>query len=233
MVFLTHLSLASTNGDTVYYSNELKRVKIEKDWSFYRVENEHKGKDTVYFYSPSNEIALKQVVRCHRFNGTQIRYHKNGAVARLGYFKYHKPVRLTTYYGPDHVWLRSEYYNERGVKKAVFYKGDYPDTLIAECKNHAYFGNSKSIQHSFVAVSNYISANFEGSQLLDDLIDVFLTLHFYISAEGKIENVEIIRALHPQIDMEIKTIVERMPAWKPAYFKGKAWASEFSITVNL
>ncbi len=220
-------------NDTLYYSNELRQVHKKNEWKFYRLARQDDENDTFYFFYPTHEIAVKQVVKWHKFKGTQIRYHQSGAVARRGYFKHHKPFRFTTFFTQEGIWMRSEYYNGRGEKKAVLYLSDYPDTLIAECRNPAYFGSSRSIQRSFVAVSTYISDRFIRPNVTDDLIDVFVTLHFYISAEGKVENVEIIRALHPQIDTEIIRIVKGMPLWKPASFKGRNWASEFSITVNL
>lgn len=77
--------------DTLYYSNKLRQVGNQAEWKFYRLANQAQS-DTLYFYYPTHEMAVKQVIKWHRFKGMQLRYYRSSGVARVGNVKCHKPV---------------------------------------------------------------------------------------------------------------------------------------------
>lgn len=218
--------------DTLYYSNELRKVDIHAEWTFYRLANQAQS-DTFYFYYPTHEIAVKQVAKWHRLMGVQLRYYQSGGIARIGDVKHLKPVRYQRYFSMDSSWMRTDYFNCFNQKKAVFYQGENEDTLITETKDLALFAGTKSLEETYTALSNYVAIMYTRAPFLDDFTDVYITIHFYISTEGYVKDVEVIRELDPRVDFEIIKIIEGMPKWKPARFKGRNWTSEFTLSIYL
>lgn len=74
---------------------------------------------------------------------------------------------------------------------------------------------------------------FARSEFIDDFMDVYITIHFYVSTERYVKNVELIRELDPRVDVEIEKIIDRMPKWKPAHFKRCNWTSKFTLSIQL
>jgi hypothetical protein len=218
--------------DTLYYSNELRKVDVQAEWMFYRLANQAHN-DTFYFYYPTHEIAVKQVAKWRRFKGMQLRYYQSGGAARIGEVKHFKPVGYQRYFSMDSSWMRTDYFNCFNQIKAVFYLGENEDTLITETKDLALFAGTKSVEDTYTALSNYVAKMYVRPDFLDDFIDVYITVHFYVSTEGSVKDVEVIRELDPRVDVEIVKIIEGMPKWKPAYFKGRHWTSEFTLSIHL
>lgn len=44
---------------------------------------------------------------------------------------------------------------------------------------------------------------------------------FLVHSTGEISQIQIVRGLHPQLDIEAKNVVKKMPLWNPAVFQGR------------
>ena len=54
----------------------------------------------------------------------------------------------------------------------------------------------------------------------------------YIDPIGTINNVEIIKSLHPLLDEEAIRVIKSSPKWEPAKQNGKAVQMTFNQTIN-
>jgi len=55
---------------------------------------------------------------------------------------------------------------------------------------------------------------------------------FEIQKDGSIDNIEIVRSLHPELDQEVVKKLKEMPKWKPGFKNGKFVSVKFALPVN-
>ena len=67
---------------------------------------------------------------------------------------------------------------------------------------------------------------------IDDSISGKVIVRFEIGIDGKVENVEIIKRLHPECDKEVLRVIRSMPNWKPAKNNGKPVKSTLTMPVS-
>lgn len=225
--------LANEVRDTVYVNENLQPVEESEIWFAFSFEGDSfLNNDTSYFYYPSGAIYAKQIVKHRIFKGHQIRYFENGIIKQKGDYIRTRKVGEHQFFDLNQDWIRTDYYNRFGNKKATFYGDGGEIILITECKHPASFNGSRNQASTFNEVGKYVNENLKRPAIADDFIDAFVTVHFYISDKGKIENLEITRSLHPILDAAVLQVFINMPNWKPARFNGKNWYSELTITVS-
>lgn len=57
-------------------------------------------------------------------------------------------------------------------------------------------------------------------------------IEFFVLKDGTIENVNVIRGVDPFIDSEAKSLIEKMPKWKPAKNEGKKVVSKVRLPIR-
>lgn len=55
---------------------------------------------------------------------------------------------------------------------------------------------------------------------------------FNVDKDGTIEEVKILKSVHPLLDEECIRVVKLMPKWKPAYYKGEPTKINFNMPFN-
>lgn len=69
-------------------------------------------------------------------------------------------------------------------------------------------------------------------QALKDSVQGVMKISFVIDLEGKPGDVRIEETLGPLFDLEAKTLIKSMPAWKPALLNGKPVRSRISLPLT-
>ncbi len=80
---------------------------------------------------------------------------------------------------------------------------------------------------------NYLSSNLQyPSQLKDSGISGQVILRFTITPKGKIEDIIVVKSLHPLIDKEANRVIAESPRWKPAEQLGKKVKTTITQPIN-
>jgi TonB family protein len=69
-------------------------------------------------------------------------------------------------------------------------------------------------------------------EALKDSIQGVQTVSFVINAEGKPEQIEVVKSLGEPFEKEVKRLIENMPEWKPATLNGKPVSSKISLPLT-
>jgi periplasmic protein TonB len=136
-------------------------------------------------------------------------------------------------------------------KQALFIKGDTTDydvyengeiikswSLHPEAENAALEALVKQeVEAKFSGGSEdwvkYLNKNLRyTSQLKDSGITGQVILRFTITPKGKIEDILIVKSLHPLLDKEAIRVISESPKWKPAEQLGKKVQTTITQPIN-
>lgn len=59
-----------------------------------------------------------------------------------------------------------------------------------------------------------------------------VTVQFYIAVDGSVEDVKVIRSVHPSLDTEAVRVVSAMPKWSPGIKEGKPVRVRYLIPLS-
>lgn len=105
----------------------------------------------------------------------------------------------------------------------------------AYCEDEIYVKVEKksSFKGGTPALIEYLQTNLNYPQdALDAEIEGRVFIHFTVDKDGSIEDIEVIRSVHPSLDKEAVRVVKNMPKWEPAEAFGKKVKSAFTLPVN-
>lgn len=72
------------------------------------------------------------------------------------------------------------------------------------------------------ALRSFITKNLEFPDFCkENGIEGKVFVKFLVHSTGEIAQIQIARGLHPQLDIEAKNLVKKMPLWNPAVFQGR------------
>jgi protein TonB len=57
-------------------------------------------------------------------------------------------------------------------------------------------------------------------------------LRFIVTAEGNVENVSVVRGVHPLLDSEAVRVMSLCPKWEPGRMKGKPVNIYYSVPIS-
>jgi len=230
---LPQIGWSQADAGKKYFDVNLNRVKnYETAFCFQMPEQQSKMNDTLFYYLLTAELYAKQWQAKGIFKKEIALYHSNGVLQRSGVCKKGEPIGKTSYFEDTGNYLRTTHYNNRGKIKAVFYLSDSGKTLIAENQHPATFGNGKNHTETVAKIGQYVQSQFIRPAFLEEILEPYISVHFLVDSLGKVQEIELVHALHPSIDESITTIFLAMPTWTPAYFDGQNWYSEWSISIN-
>ena len=237
LLFVTSVfSFSNALGnDTLYFrlSNPWNTVK-DSNGSYLRkcvAENEYYH---VWDYNRSNvlvtesyyaDTTFKKKLLCHKYfnerDGVleQTRCYKEGRLN--GYFvDYDKKGDTTAY---------QVYENGEVIKSWSLHPEEHDTALDAMIKQEV----KAQFPGGTAGWINYLSSNLQyPSQLIDSGIKGQVVLRFTITPKGKIEDVIVVKSLHPLFDKEAVRVVSESPRWKPAEQLGKKVKTTITQPIN-
>lgn len=83
------------------------------------------------------------------------------------------------------------------------------------------------------ALSKYISTKLKQIGILKDDFKTKIYVEFEITPSGKVTNPEITRGTSTVIDLKVRTIINQMPKWSPAYMYGKPIKQRYTMPIKL
>jgi len=79
----------------------------------------------------------------------------------------------------------------------------------------------------------YIATHLNFSMERWDITNTRLVVTMEIDTAGKVQNPEIVRSVHKELDRQVIEILLGMPPWKPAYRYGKPIRQRYQLPLDL
>jgi TonB family protein len=167
------------------------------------VKGEKKLDGTLLIYNNSGRLNYSREFKAGVQNGEVKGYYENGRIRRL---EHYKDGRMTD----------GKCYGTRGQDTAF-----YVYETQATFKGKDIKGFREYVQKHVIYPPESVEARNSGR----------VTVHFSVSAEGKIENVKILESPDKYIAREVLKTITIAGQWKPATLEGKKVRQEFVIPV--
>ena len=82
------------------------------------------------------------------------------------------------------------------------------------------------------AMNEYIYANQQYPEdALKEKIQGRVMAQFIVNADGSLSDIKIIGSLCPSLDAEAVRLIENMPRWRPAIYKGQVVQLEYAVPI--
>lgn len=116
------------------------------------------------------------------------------------------------------------YYDEYSL---MDYKRDFPDNIMDKIDSSAMFPGGKE------KLYDYLRANIIYPQAAVEFgIEGKVIVQFIVDSDGTIETIRIIRSVNQFMDAEAYRVIQTMPAWNPATYKGIPTKCIFNLPVS-
>ena len=104
------------------------------------------------------------------------------------------------------------------VEDTVYAEGEdlFDEIVHAECPN---------------GIANFLYTNLVYPPLITETLYESVVVVFNVDEDGSISNVRVKESVHPDLDKEAISVVQKMPRWKPAMSNGRQVRSKFHVTI--
>ena len=226
-------SLDEVFGQHNIYVNEQFTKVAKEDAVAYSNVQMQLDKGTFYFLSMAeyDTLFITEMRRGKR-NGAYTAFSVDGHIIEKGQFKRGKRRGWYHYYDYPEKLFRGVYYNWRNQIRAEFYVDQQGRKIYTEADRNSTFGKYRSEQRAVEALGQFVDQNLEKPSYLLEMDPIIVTVHLIIQPNGKIDSVHMSLANHPELEETLRKMIEKMPDWTPARFKGKNVYSEFYLSVS-
>ncbi|AUC15310.1 hypothetical protein BTO06_09225 [Tenacibaculum sp. SZ-18] len=236
---IKNLKKLESNGKTITYyrsgeihskGNYVKGYRVGL-WDFY-LKNELLNYTEFYKREKKNYISSKiidawdlkgnQTVK--NGSGTLFLYHpKNTDIIEFGELKNSKKVGTWQKKDSERLIFEENYENDKLTKGKSWDKQGKKYKYKKIFERAKYLGGPKQINrfiaNNFNVPDTLIKSNFHGR----------VYALFKISKAGKVTNIRVKKSTHPDLEKEIKRVLQKMKAWKPGKERGQLAATNFTI----
>lgn len=154
-------------------------------------------------YYPSGQLHYSQYFTANEINGTLKVYSENGDLKR------------------------EELYNDGNLTSSICYKMDgSPDAYTPFMQFPEFMGGDKA-RIQFL-VDNIIYPRKARQKDISGI--VYIT--FFVDKDGTVQDVSIIKGVHPLLDNEAMRVVSKMPAWIPGKIDGENARIQFNMPLK-
>ena len=231
LVALTTIAVFSQKVDTVYKNHDF--IACDREEAFYYgirlFETENIAQVT--YRSISGVLYRQTTEKKGVFHGSFKEYFENGARKEVGNYNNGKRVGEYHYYDVLNEYVRTDIY-KRGRIIAAYYKPYKSFKVYTLAKRQSSYGKYRNETRSFQAMGKFISDQLIKPAITEEMAEPVVVASFLITPDGSLENIEITGPVHPQLDQAVVDVINKMPKWTPAKYKGKNVYSEFSIAVS-
>ena len=118
--------------------------------------------------------------------------------------------------------------------RAKVVSADLPETVLSETAPAALPDTTKSVSFQLVETkptfqggsaadfSKWVQENLKYPQTAKDAgVQGRVAAQFVVNTDGKIQDVKILRGVHPDLDAEVVRVISSSPDWTPGYVKGE------------
>lgn len=180
-----------------------------------------------YKWYKNGELEFQAEYQRGKLTGAYKSWYENGQLRyKIGYLDGEKHDSLTAYYETGRLRRIEVYslgklttghlYNEQGEEIDFF-----PMEQMPEFKG----GEQRMMKWIFQHV-NYPRKAYK------DNVEGIVIVSFVIEKNGRVDEAEIIRSVHPEIDAEALRVVKLMPSWKPGLQEGKPARVRYTLPLK-
>ena len=227
-VYFDSLWHKTTAENAFYHQMKVKAGSAWKEWDYY----------------PSGKLKMKGAYSddsCRVREGNFVWYDANGSLSSSYTYDHGKAN------GPSEVYYKSGKKHITGNYKMDKYDGEWTAYYESgKILGKATFTDGQQVSASFYnedgsadnnTTAFFRKAEFPGGQqaldtflhnelkypkeALDNEIHGVVMVQFLVSKDGTLNNIKIIRPVHPLLDKEALRVVEKMPRWQPCINAGR------------
>ncbi len=238
--------------DTIFY-DKIWDISTKYNADYYRIISKEKELFEVKDYFLNGSIQMSGAYKS--FNpeikeGLFTYYDKNGIkTTQESYVDNKKDGPNTRYYESGSIWVYENYSNglldgdcfgyfENGQikRKENYFKG-----VLKEGKCYTISGVDTTyypfeIKPEFIggekAMRAYVSQNLKYPfKARWKGIEGKVVLSFVVGVDGQINNVELVKSVHPILDKAAIDVITKMPKWTPGFKEGKVVTEKFTLPI--
>jgi len=182
---------------------------------------------SITFYEENGSFKSKSFYKQGNKNGKSIVYHHNGEIkSDVDYVQGKKQGLVVTYWEGGTLKRKDKYVNGNFVEGMCYDEyGELIEHFPFEVMPKFHGGNQEMF--SFLAKNMRYPPKAKENNIQGKVYT-----HFTISKTGKIEQLEIIKAVHPILDNEALRVVRAMPDWTPAELDGEVVSVSYNLPLN-
>jgi TonB family protein len=217
--------------DTTYYDQEHKITKLKTDANFYRVVIKNDNNYWVREFSKNGKIISDEHFGDGKYlihHGVSKLFYANGQVeVERNYINNVLEDNLWVFYENGKVRRTDAYKNGKLVKGMMF---DSLGNEIPYCGEH-------EVQPEFpggnINALRFISKNIKfPKSAYRANVNGSVFIKFVVEADGSINEVIILKTLHPECDAEAVRVIKAMPKWTPGFQECKPIRVWFTLPIN-
>lgn len=232
-LFVVLLSYGQRGGDTLLLLENFKPAPNKEAYHFMAIRYHlTKKQDSVLIYHKNGVLHSREHWLSHKKNGRCEWFHENGELSHVGWYKRNKPVGEQAFYDVSGVLIYTDIYSDGHKKIGQYIFTESGKKVFTESTQLSSFGNYRNPNTAFKAMSRFISAELVKPEIVEHLAEPVVVVDFLISANGNLEEIEITYSADARLNPAVHDLMAKMPAWKPARFKGEPVYSQFSIAIT-
>lgn len=228
LILCVVFTISANAQDTVFYDRSFIKVPGLESCMYYQFSTKDKidpNQQNFKTYYKSGKIKSTHSIAMGFYVGKSIEYYENGQVhseieyGKKGfvsircYWKLGKLKRDEKYV--DGKMTESKCYNLIGAEIPYF-----PYEVEAE------FPGGEDMLAKFLTDHVVYPPEAQAKNINGKVV-----VHFVVTDEGKIEDVKVLKAIHPLLDAEAIRVVKMMPVWKPGKQDGEKCSSKFTLPI--
>lgn len=247
------ITKAQQTKDKIYY-NKNWESSTKENAEYYRIISKERELFHVMEYHLNGTLQMNgyyKTLNPEIKEGLFTYYDENGKKSSQGnYFANTKNGPYNFYYKSGLIWFSENYSNGilEGECTGYFENGQikrkekYRRGELIEGKCYTSSGLDTSFypfetMPEFIggnkALFNYLGQNINyPPKAREKGIEGKVILHFVVSMDGQIKDIEIIKYSHALLDQEALRVVKSMPKWKPGFQDGKAVEVKYTLPIS-
>ncbi len=104
---------------------------------------------------------------------------------------------------------------------------------VEKVKIHEFVEENAEFVGGQAKLYEYLNSNIKyPQQCIDNGIQGKVYVKFAVMKDGSIDDIQVLKKVHPKLDAEAVRVIENMPNWTPGKQKGKAVNVYFTLPIN-
>lgn len=231
LIFFIGVNVFTIQGQTDTLYQDAKHIACSKDSAIYTLILNKQGNLTQCLTYKYDTLLLSDIhysiYADNIKHGPCIIYYNNGKIKQNLHYKQNKLHGIIeTYYENGFIKRQDTFENGLSINGRCFTSSGNDTLYYPFSINASYINGLDALYAEFTRKIEYpkeaMKKGIEGK--------VFVT--FVVNTEGKLENIEIFKGVHPLLDEEALRVTRLLGNWTPAYEDGVRVKVKYTLPVN-
>lgn len=229
VIFFCLIANISNAQDTTFYDRSYIKVPSLESCTYYEISTKDKidpNQNNIKVYYKSGKIKSVHSIAMGFYVGKSIDYYENGQIHyEIEYGK--KGFESIRCYWKLGKLKRDEKYIDGKMSASTCYNLMGAEMPYYAFEEEAEFPGGEDVLFKFLTDHVVYPAEAQAKNIKGRVI-----VNFVVTDEGKIEDVKVLKSVHPLLDAEAIRVVKTMPVWKPGKQDGEKCPSKFSLPIK-